>query len=158
MDEASTGLDPRARMELWDTANSATAKAITILLTSDILDETDRCDHPCSGTTATSWPRVPRLNSKPKSAATSSFWMLPIPTIWSAALAFASGSMPRRGWQGARRNRQRPPLHRRSGRGFPGEIESVALHKPTLEDVFVHETAASHTPELLVAWRHALEM
>jgi ABC-2 type transport system ATP-binding protein len=23
---------------------------------------------------------------------------------------------------------------------FPGEIESVGLHKPTLEDVFVHET------------------
>ena len=26
---------------------------------------------------------------------------------------------------------------------FPGAIESVALHKPTLEDVFVHETGAS---------------
>ena len=25
---------------------------------------------------------------------------------------------------------------------FPGMIESVALHKPTLEDVFVHETGA----------------
>ena len=25
---------------------------------------------------------------------------------------------------------------------FPGEIDGVALHKPTLEDVFVHETGA----------------
>jgi hypothetical protein len=25
---------------------------------------------------------------------------------------------------------------------FPGSIESVALHKPTLEDVFVNETGA----------------
>jgi ABC-2 type transport system ATP-binding protein len=25
---------------------------------------------------------------------------------------------------------------------FPGAIESVGLHKPTLEDVFVHETGA----------------
>jgi ABC-2 type transport system ATP-binding protein len=25
---------------------------------------------------------------------------------------------------------------------FPGAIESVRLHKPTLEDVFVHETGA----------------
>jgi len=26
---------------------------------------------------------------------------------------------------------------------FPGEIDSVGLHKPTLEDVFVHETGAT---------------
>ena len=26
---------------------------------------------------------------------------------------------------------------------FPGAIESVGLHKPTLEDVFVRETGAS---------------
>jgi ABC-2 type transport system ATP-binding protein len=26
---------------------------------------------------------------------------------------------------------------------FPGVIDSVGLHKPTLEDVFVHETGAS---------------
>ena len=26
---------------------------------------------------------------------------------------------------------------------FPGEIDSVGLHKPTLEDVFVRETGAS---------------
>ena len=26
---------------------------------------------------------------------------------------------------------------------FPGTVESVALHKPTLEDVFVRETGAS---------------
>ena len=26
---------------------------------------------------------------------------------------------------------------------FPGEIESVGLHKPTLEDVFVRETGAT---------------
>jgi len=26
---------------------------------------------------------------------------------------------------------------------FPGAIDSVGLHKPTLEDVFVHETGAS---------------
>jgi ABC-2 type transport system ATP-binding protein len=25
---------------------------------------------------------------------------------------------------------------------FPGAIDSVGLHKPTLEDVFVHETGA----------------
>jgi len=26
---------------------------------------------------------------------------------------------------------------------FPGAIDSVGLHKPTLEDVFVHETGAA---------------
>jgi ABC-2 type transport system ATP-binding protein len=25
---------------------------------------------------------------------------------------------------------------------FPGAVQSVGLHKPTLEDVFVHETGA----------------
>jgi hypothetical protein len=26
---------------------------------------------------------------------------------------------------------------------FPGAVSSVGLHKPTLEDVFVHQTGAS---------------
>ena len=45
MDEASTGLDPGARRELWQyILELRNQEGVTILLTSHILDEADRCD------------------------------------------------------------------------------------------------------------------
>ena len=45
MDEASTGLDPGARRELWQYVQELRDReGVTILLTTHILDEADRCD------------------------------------------------------------------------------------------------------------------
>ena len=45
MDEASTGLDPGARRELWQYVEELRSReGVTILLTTHILDEADRCD------------------------------------------------------------------------------------------------------------------
>jgi ABC-2 type transport system ATP-binding protein len=42
MDEPTTGLDPRARMGLWETIEDCAAAGTTVLLTTQYLDEADR--------------------------------------------------------------------------------------------------------------------
>ncbi|MBO2445466.1 ATP-binding cassette domain-containing protein [Actinomadura barringtoniae] len=41
LDEPTTGLDPRARNEIWDTVQEATKDGATVLLTTQYLDEAD---------------------------------------------------------------------------------------------------------------------
>ena len=42
LDEPTTGLDPRARVGLWETIEDAVTKGATVLLTTQYLDEADR--------------------------------------------------------------------------------------------------------------------
>ncbi len=42
LDEPTTGLDPRARVELWDVLDTLTSSGTTILLTTQYLEEADR--------------------------------------------------------------------------------------------------------------------
>ena len=42
LDEPTTGLDPRARTELWDVLESLVDEGVTILLTTQYLEEADR--------------------------------------------------------------------------------------------------------------------
>jgi ABC-2 type transport system ATP-binding protein len=42
LDEPTTGLDPRSRLQLWETIESLVAEGTTVLLTTQYLDEADR--------------------------------------------------------------------------------------------------------------------
>ncbi len=45
LDEPTTGLDPRSRLELWKTIEELVAEGTTVLLTTQYLDEADRLAH-----------------------------------------------------------------------------------------------------------------
>jgi ABC-2 type transport system ATP-binding protein len=45
LDEPTTGLDPRSRLDLWETIESLVAEGTTVLLTTQYLDEADRLAH-----------------------------------------------------------------------------------------------------------------
>jgi ABC-2 type transport system ATP-binding protein len=45
LDEPTTGLDPRSRLQLWETIEGLVADGTTVLLTTQYLDEADRLAH-----------------------------------------------------------------------------------------------------------------
>ena len=145
MDEASTGLDPGARRDLWQYVEELrTHEGVTILLTTHILDEADRCDRlvllhqgriVAEGTPS-------QLRSR----------------IGGDVVVLEAPDAPGLGRQIETRFGLKPSVmdgtlrveisngHRfitEVVEAFPGLIDSVGLHKPTLEDVFVRETGAS---------------
>ena len=144
MDEASTGLDPGARRELWQYIQKLRDRdGVTVLLTTHVLDEAERCDRlvllhqgrkVAEGTPAQLRSRiggdvVVLEAGEPESLArdlTARFGVAPTIVDNAVRVEIQNG-------------------HRfitEVVEAFPGSIETVSLHKPTLEDVFVHETGA----------------
>jgi ABC-2 type transport system ATP-binding protein len=144
MDEASTGLDPRARRELWQYVEELRrGEGVTILLTTHVLDEADRCDR----LVLLHQGKIVAAGAPAQLKAKIGGDVVVLATADAAALA------P----QIASRFDVAPSIvdgevrveigngHRfitEVVEAFPGAIESVGLHKPTLEDVFVRETGA----------------
>jgi ABC-2 type transport system ATP-binding protein len=144
MDEASTGLDPAARRDLSRNIEKLRAEdGVTILLTSHILEEADRCDR-----------LVLLHNGKIVAQGTpaelrSSIGGDVVVLDSDDSASLAAGISQRFGLQAVTRDGQVrveiPNGHRfitEVVEAFPGAVHSVGLHKPTLEDVFVRETGA----------------
>jgi ABC-2 type transport system ATP-binding protein len=145
MDEASTGLDPSARRDLSrHVENLRQHEGVTILLTTHILEEADRCD------------RLVLLHEG-KIVAEGSPEQLRS-RIGGDVVVLEAEDGPSLANRIEQRFGIRPSImdgqvrveipngHRfitEVVEAFPGAIESVGLHKPTLEDVFVHETGAA---------------
>jgi ABC-2 type transport system ATP-binding protein len=145
MDEASTGLDPSARRDLSrHVENLRDREGVTILLTTHILEEADRCD------------RLILLHQG-KIVAQGSPGELrsriggDVVVLESAQTEDLAARIQQR--FGVRPSIMDGQVRVEIGNGhrfiaevveaFPGSIDSVGLHKPTLEDVFVHETGAA---------------
>jgi len=145
MDEASTGLDPVARRDLSrHIENLREHEGVTVLLTTHILGEADRCD------------RLVLLHRGKVVARGSSSELRSriggdVVVLETADAQSLAGKIERRfGLRSVVRDSQVrveiPNGHRFIAEvveAFPGAVESVRLHKPTLEDVFVRETGAS---------------
>ena len=145
MDEASTGLDPAARYELWQYLEDLRARqGVTVLLTSHILDEAERCDR----LLLLHQGRVVAVGTPAelKSRIGGDVVVLEVadPDALRPRLSERFGAVVK-AIDGALRV-EIPNGHRFIAEvieAFPGAIRSVALHKPTLEDVFLDETGAS---------------
>lgn len=142
MDEASTGLDPKARLEMWQyIAEFRTELRVTVLLTSHILEEADRCD------------RLLLLHQGRQVAEGSPAELkarvggdvveLGVTDLKQAqSLITSTFGVEAQILDGFLRVQVRDG-HRWIGdlvEALPGRVQSVALHKPTLEDVFLNET------------------
>ena len=144
MDEASTGLDPGARRELWQYVEELRSReGVTILLTTHILDEADRCDRlallhqgACGRGHAGALALADRRRcGGARSRATPQSLAARIETRFGLKPAVMDGVLRVEIANGHR-------FITEVVEAFPGAIDSVGLHKPTLEDVFVRETGA----------------
>ena len=145
MDEASTGLDPAARRDLSrHVENLRSHEGVTILLTTHILEEAGRCDR----LVLLHQGKIVAQGSPGELRARIGGDVVVLETGDSQALA--AGIREKFGLEPVVRDGEVrveiPNGHRFIAEvveAFPGAIESVGLHKPTLEDVFVRETGAS---------------
>jgi ABC-2 type transport system ATP-binding protein len=145
MDEASTGLDPAARRDLSRNIEELRDRdGITVLLTTHILEEADRCDrlillHEGHVVTSGSPGELrARIGGD-------------IVVLESGEAQSLAGRITERFALPAAAMDGHVRVEIANGHrfiaevveAFPGAIDSVVLHKPTLEDVFVKETGAA---------------
>lgn len=144
MDEASTGLDPAARIDLSRYIQKLReTEGVTILLTTHILEEAERCDR----LALLHQGRIVSMGS-PRELRSA---------IGGDIVVLETADAPSLAGKIEERFRLKPSavdgavrLEIENGHrfiadvveAFPGAIDSVGLHKPTLEDVFVRETGA----------------
>jgi ABC-2 type transport system ATP-binding protein len=144
MDEASTGLDPSARRDLSRHVESLREKeGVTILLTTHILEEADRCDR----LALLHQGHVVTQGSPRELRARIGGDVVVLETTDSESLAtrIEEHFGVRPSVMDGQVRVEIPNGHRfitEVVEAFPGTIDSVGLHKPTLEDVFVRETGA----------------
>jgi len=141
MDEPSTGLDPGARRDMWDYLFELKKGGITVLLTTHLMEEGEKCDRLAilnlGHLVAIGTPAA--LKSKIGGDVISI--QTPQSTLLCEQLRQKFGGTPVALDGTVRIERQEghkfiPQLVE----SFPGLIEAVTVGKPTLEDVFIHET------------------
>jgi ABC-2 type transport system ATP-binding protein len=142
LDEPGTGLDPGARRDLADRLGElADARNVTVLLTTHITDEADRCDRICILNAG----RIVAEGAPDRLRDEIGGDCVTIATQDADALAgriaerFGTTPTVVDGLIRIERDRGHE-LVPQLVEAFPGEITSVTVSKPTLEDVFIHHT------------------
>jgi ABC-2 type transport system ATP-binding protein len=142
MDEPSSGLDPGARRELWEhLRNLRDRHEVTVLLTTHILEEAEQCDRLVLLHQGRIVAEGAPVELKARIGGDVVVLEAPAPEELARRIRDRFRLEPRVA-DGALRV-EIPNGHRfitEVVEAFPGAITSVALHKPTLEDVFLDET------------------
>ncbi len=142
LDEPSTGVDPRARLDFWEYLQTLRRDSgVTILLTTHLLEEADKCDRLAvldegrivgSGTPASLKREIGGdviVLSSPDPEAL----VAELQSSFSITAQIVEDTVRFEHEQGAR-------LVPRLMETLSQSIESVTVSRPTLEDVFVHLT------------------
>jgi ABC-2 type transport system ATP-binding protein len=142
LDEPSTGLDPGARRDLWETLEALRASGVTVLLTTHFMDEGDRCDRlvllsrgavVAEGTPAALKEEIggdviTLTGRDPEGLARDLAALHPdlTPLVQDGAV---------------RLERERGhELAARLAEALPGRIDAITVARPSLEDVFLRRT------------------
>jgi ABC-2 type transport system ATP-binding protein len=154
LDEPTTGLDPRSRLQLWETIERLVAEGTTVMLTTQYLDEADRLAHDIAvidhgrviarGTPDELKDRVggERLEIRLEDSAQAEAAVTALAPL-SAERPHCEGDLVTVG------------VHHRSGAIVEAvrrldqagvRVEDVALRRPTLDDVFLSLTG--HAAEI----------
>ncbi len=142
LDEPSTGLDPGARRELWTNLERLRdVEGVTILVTTHILEEAEHCNQLAildrGRLVASGTPAELRASVGGDCLTIQS----PHPSALARQIADRFTLEPQQVGSALRiEHPQGHELLRDLVAAFPDEIESVALGKPTLEDVFIART------------------
>jgi ABC-2 type transport system ATP-binding protein len=145
LDEPSTGLDPGARLDLWQYLEGLRKKeGVSILLTTHFMDEAEKCDRlgilnrghlvaldsPESLKTKVGGDVIVLRSKDPQTL------RLEIEKKFESTTTVLDNTV----------RIERPRGHEFIAQlveAFPGRIEAVTLSKPTLEDVFIRQTGHS---------------
>jgi ABC-2 type transport system ATP-binding protein len=142
LDEPSTGLDPGARKDFNDYLQELrTKEGVTILLTTHILDEAERCD---------------RLAILDEGTLVAMGTPSELKQEIGGDVITVTSTEPANLCEEIKKNFKNAPrlvdgtirIEQRNGhefipqlvQAFPNQIDSITISKPTLEDVFIHKT------------------
>lgn len=142
LDEPTTGLDPGARRDLWQyLAMLRDQERVTIIVTTHLMEEAEKCDR----LAILSEGHLVALGTPAELKQEIGGDVILLETNQPPALA--SKIQARYGVEATVLD-GKVRLEREQGHrfvtdvveAFPGEIESISVAKPTLEDVFIHRT------------------
>jgi ABC-2 type transport system ATP-binding protein len=142
LDEPTTGLDPGARHDLWEYLEQLrNEEGISILITTHLMDDAEHCDrlaimnlgHIVALGTPAELKREIGGDVVVLEAADPESLAQRISQRFAQPTTVVDGTV----------RLERENAHRfvaELAEAFPGEIQSISVSKPTLEDVFIHRT------------------
>ncbi len=142
LDEPTAGLDPGARLDFWQHLKTLRAEGgITILFTTHLMEEAERCDHLVILSGGQVVADGTPVALKEKIGGDVIVIQSPDPESLRGLIGEKFACDPRVVDGTLRLERPRGyELAAKIMESYPQQIEAVSVGKPTLEDVFVHET------------------